>query len=448
MINSSWCKVLAAALCAPLWFAPGLAQEEAPAPAAAEPQEPPPSTAETPKDEPKPPPKRDEYIAKPGAPRKPLPDVFMTKPRTATEPRDKISQFNNIRTGQAAVDEAVVDAFAKYHVYRMTAQGMENDAVREILNVVLTAKDGRGNPSVDFLRAYKKALVKYVGEILDENGALLQVNALFLLTELQDGGTNVPDATPVFLKVVGDSDRLDGVVLMALKGLSRSKIRGLIRAEEEQQAVGLILKRLAAGEVQSVLLEEMLATLGTLRRPYQRTPEDALAATTAASSAVNPDLSPRARFEAGRALAQMDVAAVQQWNSKLQACIIARTLQEYLEYAEARRDEGADPNRLAEQARYEALLWLDALTKGAASGANQSDQDFQQFAREIAVEKILAPIVNRQLADVQALADWVQAHPIPENRRLAPRAPEVAFPKPPPPEEEEAASEAAAAERS
>jgi hypothetical protein len=444
MIDSSWCKVLAAALCAPLVFVSGFAQQAAP-------ETPAPSTAEPADEAPKPPPKRDDYIAKPGAPRKPLPDVFMTKPRTATEPRDKISTFNNIRTGQAAVDEAVVDAFAKYHVYRMTAQGMENDAVREILNIVLTAKDGRGNPSVDFLRSYKKALVKYVGEILDENGALLQINALFLLTELQDGGVNVPDATPIFLKVVGDPERLDGVVLMALKGLSRSKLRGLIRAEEEQQAVGLILKRLGAGEVQSVLLEEMLATLGTLRRPFQRTPEDALAATAAANSAVNPDLSPRARFEAGRALAQMDVAAVQQWNSKLQARIVARTLQEYLEYSEARRNEGVDLNRLAEQARYEALLWLDALTKGAASGANQADQDFQQFAREIAVEKILAPIVNRQLADVQSLVDWVQAHPIPENHRLAPRAPEVAFPKPPPPGEKEPAgpdSQSAAADRS
>lgn len=382
-----------------------------------------PTSAEKPKEE-RPVPKRDEYIQKPGASRKPLADVFTTKQMSSPEPRDQVVDFNNQARGKAPVDPALVDKFAKHHAYKLTTPGAENEATREIFNQVQNANDGKGNQTVDFQRIYKSAVVKHLAEILD-NSALVQINALFVMTELQDNGVNVPDAVPIFLKVLGDDKKIDGVVLMALEGVNRAKQKGLIKADEEQKAVELILARLKTPDLQSVLKEEMIKSLGLLRRPYQRIPDDALAATRIAEIAVDPNNSPKARLEAGRALAQMEVQNVPQWNSKLQAAIIAQTLKEYLDSPPL---EG-DANRVVERARYEALLWLDAINKGARSGGNQSDSDFQQLAKEIAANKILIPLINRQPHDAQSLEEWMAAHPMPKDHRLAPKAPEITFAK-------------------
>lgn len=408
------------------------------------------STIEAAAPEPKAPPKRAEFIANPGAPRKPLPGLFDSKVEVAQEPRSTERQFDEVRQGRTPLtdsDKKVIDDWAKFHAYELTKKG--NDAVVTILKTVATAKDASGRVSADFVKAYKSSVIKHLKKLLD-NSVYVQINALFTMSELQnrlpgdvqeDVEREVPDVTdavPVFVEVVLDDKRTDAAVLMALQGIMRAKQCRpiLISPTEEQKIVYRILDRIGdssiADDVQPVLYEKMLETLGVLGRVHAQTSEDVKVATFLGNVALDPNATPRVRFEAARALARLNSGDVPQWNSQLQAYILAAVLKENQQTLAAMDPDG----------QYQAFLWLDAILSGSATDPSGSTGAYPALA-QILKEKVLGPIINSRLNDgkgpeFELLDAWMTENPIPETHSFGPRGAEISLPSSEPAKEEAA----------
>lgn len=431
---------LAAVVAAGLPWTGVVAAQETPS----QPEPTPSSTAETTEPEPKPPPRRADFLATPGAPRKALPGLFDTKEEPAEFPRGKEKLFDEARQGQPLTPEhrKVIDDAAKAHAYALTSKSGGNEAVGVILRTVATAKDASGRVSTDFVKLYKSAVIKHLKHLLS-NSIYVQINALFAMSELQnrvagdalDEEREIPDVTdavPIFVEVVIDDNRADAVVLMALQGLMRAKRSGLIQPGEEQKVAYRVLDLLGnsskADDVQPVLKEKMIETLGVLQRPYAQNPEDVQVATLLATLALDPNSSKSERLEAGRALSRLNVRSVPQWNAKLQACIVAGVIkdnQARLEVADA-------------QAQYDAYLWLEAIPAPSAVA-------YPELA-QVLREKVLGPIVNPRMndgkgPDFSALDQWIADNPMPEDRKLGPRGAEIVFPEPASNEDAEAGSQ-------
>ena len=376
----------------------------------------PPSTADEPKTPPKAPPKRDEYTKRPGAARKPLENYRSTKQMAAQPPQGV--RLDDLLKGNNPKDQNV-DLIAKANAFGITKPG--NEADRTIINELNRLADGRGNANAEVVKAYKSALVKYLGQVLD-NSVLVQLNALNIASEIQNGSNDVSDAVALFLKVLDDDKRQDPVLFMALKGLVKAKDRGLIRANEEQQAVGIILKQLEKPDVQSLLKAKLIETLGVLERPYLDRPRDARVASVIGGAAIDPNNDIEVREAAGKALARMRLSEISGWNSALQAQLIARALRDSL--TEEPPPE-ANPTKASEAARIKAYHWAKAINKGSAETPNQGNEEFKTFAQTTALDQILVPILKKETPNLEALSEWIEKHPI-TDKKLAPNATEIA----------------------
>ena len=83
----------------------------------------------------------------------------------------------------------------------MTKPGNESD--RSIINEVARLIEGRGGVNSEVVKAYKSSLIKYLGQVLD-NSVLVQINALYVASEIQSGSNDISDAVAMFLKVLED----------------------------------------------------------------------------------------------------------------------------------------------------------------------------------------------------------------------------------------------------
>ena len=184
------------------------------APATADPS----AAADEQKAPPKAPPKRDEYTNRPGAPRKQIENYRATKQMSAQPPQgvrlDDLLRGNNPK-------DPNLDAIAKANVFGITKPG--NEADRSIINELSRLADGRGNANSDVVKAYKAALMKYLGQVLD-NSVLVQINALNIATEIQNGSNDVSDSVELFLKVLGDEKAQDPVLFMAMRDWRKRRI--------------------------------------------------------------------------------------------------------------------------------------------------------------------------------------------------------------------------------
>lgn len=375
------------------------------------------STAETEeaKAPPKEPPKRDDFLKQPGAPRKQLENYRSTKQQPAQPPTGV--RLEDLLRGNNPKD-ANIDAMAKANVFGITKPG--NEADRTILNELNRIADGRGGANPDSVKAYKSAIVKYLGQVLD-NSILVQINAMNIASEIQNGSNDVSDSVALFLKVLEDDKKQDPVLFMSLRGLIKARDRGLVRANEEQQAVGIILKQLEKPDVQGMLKAKLIETLGVLERPYLDRPRDAKVATLIAQAALDPNNDIEVRTAAGKALARMRLSEIKGWNSSLQAQIIARALRDALSQTPP---EEANPTKVAEATRLSAYHWAKAIKKAIAESPNQSNDDFRSFAQTTALDQILIPLLKRETPNVDALSEWIDQHPI-SQKKLAPDAAEI-----------------------
>jgi len=364
---------------------------------------------------PKAPPKRDDFLKQPGAPRKPLENYRTTKQQPAQPPAGV--KLEDLLRGNNPKD-VNIDVMAKANVFGITKPG--NEADRTILNELNRIADGRGNANPESVKAYKSALVKYLGQVLD-NSILVQVNALNLAAEIQNGSNDVSDSVALFLKVLEDDKKQDPVLFMALRGLVKARDRGLVRANEEQQAVGIIMKQLEKPDVQSMLKAKLIETLGTLERPYLERPRDAKVATLIAQAAIDPNNDIEVRTAAGKALARMRLSEIQGWNSALQAQIIARALRDAFSQTPP---EEVNQSKAQEAERLNAYHWAKAIKKASTESPNQSNDDFKSFAQTTALDQILFPILKRETPNIDALSEWIDQHPI-SDKKLAPNAPEI-----------------------
>jgi hypothetical protein len=270
------------------------------------------------------------------------------------------------------------------------------------------------------VKAYKSAIIKYVGQVLD-NSVLVQINAMNIASELQNGSNDVSDSVALFLKVLDDDKKQDPVLFMALRGLIKARDRGLVRANEEQQAVGIVLKQLEKPDVQGMLKAKLIETLGALERPYLERPRDAKVASFIAQAALDPNNDIEVRAAAGKALARMRLSETQGWNSALQAQVIARALRDALNETPP---EEANPTKVAEADRLNAYHWAKAIKKASTESPNQSNDEFKSFAQTTALDQVLIPMLKRETPNLDALSEWIDQHPI-SDKKLAPYAPEL-----------------------
>jgi hypothetical protein len=272
------------------------------------------------------------------------------------------------------------------------------------------------------VRKYKQAVYKYLNDLLD-NSLVVQVNALHVASAIQNGFGDVPDGVAFFLKVLKDPAREDGAKLMALVGLINAKERNIVRAADEGEASAAILQELQKKDLQSVLEAKLYETLGVLGRSYAQRPGDVQVASALASAAINPSKSVETRIEAGRALAKMSVAEVKEWNSKLQAQVIASALRDWVESTSELQGKGV------ESRRYAAYLWYKALAKGLEQGINQQSAEFKELADNIAIKGVLNPLMRGESAGAEEIEKWLEKNPVGESKRLAPLGAELAWPK-------------------
>lgn len=393
---------------------------------AAEAKDSPAAEGEAPSEAPPEPPRRNEFIQRPGAPREKLADLMSTKSAVVAEPQGV--RIDELLRGQKS-DDAALDGFAKAHASRLTKPGDESN--REILNII-DRYSGRNGADRDALQKYKAAVIKHLGGVMD-NSVLVQVNAMNVATEMQTGDADTTDGVELFLSTLRDDKKHDSVHFMALNGIIRAKEKGLVRANEETEAVGLILDHLAKKDVQAAYQAKLFETLGALERAYQKRPGDAQTAAVLAEAALDPNLSESVRGEAGMALARMRLAEVPDWNSLLQAQILAQALLTSLDLPVP---ELANSTKAADRQRFLAYRWAKALLKGLSEPPNQANADFKDFVQSVALEKVLYPAVATGSVDLAPIEEWIEKHPAGKDFRLAPRAKLITWPMPEKVEEE------------
>lgn len=369
---------------------------------------------------------RRELIARPGAPRERQLARLGGKALVAPAPTDNERRaFEDMRKREKRVEARVIDKVAKADVYELSRPEMRSALgaqTEKILKTISTAKSPGDNRVVeDFVRAYKRAVIKACIDLLD-NSAPARVNALVLLRSVHDGTADVPDAVPVFLQVLNDPKQIDACYLLALKGLVQARERYQVRVEQEREAVSTILTLAARKDVQELIIEQCAVTLGKLGWPYTgNVPERADVATVLANWAVDPANELRTRYEAAVALASLKTEGrLRVWNHELEGVIIARVLRELAAAYEAKEGGVADTT-------YQ--WWVYNLGLAYGSGRISHVPDLAKV-----FEPIVVAILGADKLEPAPLDAWLAAHEPPKDRRLAPRADNVVFPPPKPAE--------------
>lgn len=363
---------------------------------------------------------RNEHIVRPGAIRERIPDFREGKvlPVESLSSSDN-DRFEKMRQGKEAVDPRIIDRAAKYYAYRLTARNQADSLsklVFEVLSKINTARwSGQSQPNQEFIRPFKASLTRYLRDVLKEGSLVARINAMLLLTQLVDA-SGFRDPVAVFVEVLKDKKQQDAIVFLALKGLDRAEELRAVQVEEEREAVDEIFSRIESGDVQSVLYEKMVVTLGTLGRAFRSNqPSRGGVGTFLANIAVDPTAELRLRAMAGIALANLRTRESSiQWNYDLQGLVLARLVRDLVKERNSGR-VGEDRFR----------YWMTQLAETPALGRG-GDERLRQLA------DIVGELRDRagkgDALDLTKLEDWIAARQPPKNLKLAPAAEDVQWP--------------------
>lgn len=427
-----WCclRLAGGLLGAGLLLVPAMGYAQAPstAPAEAQPKELPPPVVEekaTKKkavEEPTRTLTRQEYLENPGIPRAPSPllDIKMPLAFKAPTAQEK-AQFESMRRGQINPDPKRIDAFAKFYVYQMTdPEGLSNlsNLRGEIVNDVKNARGGGGTVNEEFLRAFKTSLIKYASDTLNNN-LLVRINALLLINDLQDGTVDVTSAIPVYVKVLQDSEQPDAMHYLAIKGLDLVKKHKSIKVEEELKAAEAIMTLIRRNDVQDLVLEQAVQTLGNLQRVAETSiPDRVEVATALANFAVDPKNPVRLRIEAAVALGKLHGDVVRDWNYELQALVVAMGMRDLLS------PEGQALGGNLEMWYANEFGIAMQVIKQESEGKKPESMD--GFFAEM--DKAIVTLLDRSKPGPEGIQAWIDKQMPPKNLKLAPAASPVKMP--------------------
>lgn len=361
---------------------------------------------------------RQQFIAKPLAPRRPSPTFAITKVLPYDEPgNEDRSRFDRMRRGDDPPDPRLIERVAKARVYRMTRPELASSLARERENIVKELASGRSinKGQVDpFIKNYKAALLKFVPDLLDNN-MVVRVNALLLANALYDGTADV-NRVDICLKVLKDDKQEDAVILLALQGLSRAKAVNVIEVQQEREAVNSILQIAKRSELQELLLEQMVETLGDLRRPHSGDlPERAEIANFLANLALDSGLKVRIRLLAAIALGKLDIKNIGGWNYELDAVVIGKALRDFVD---ARNDFAGAQVKMW-------LLSLFDVLKTMRGNLRENDEAFSEFTE--AAAPIIVDVWKNQPPAMEGLVGWIGRHDPPKNLKFTPASVPVKF---------------------
>lgn len=366
-----------------------------------------------------------EAIRRPGAPRPGLPNFRDPNPLPFKEPsKETQQQFDDLKGGKVkpSPNDTVIDTVAKYYVFRLTDPKNEpSKLVDEAVRAVAGDRNVRAK-TADFIEQYRRAIAKYVAQVLD-NSVLVKVNALNLLQRLLDldeGGSvgDAADPVDVFLKVLEDPRQEDAVFYVALRGLDVAKDRGTLRVQKERPAVKLILDRTRASDVQPVLFDQMIDTLGKLGHAFEGAdPTRAEVGTFLAKVVADPDIDLRTRLRAAVALGSLRTGEVEGWNYELQGLLLAQMLVDLV-----RAGEDAKINPSSEVYKWLVFKLGTGLTN--IFRAASADPDIDELIK--VADPILAELVKKGAApNLEPLREWIEKHKVPKSAKLARGAAEI-----------------------
>lgn len=370
-----------------------------------------------------------EAIRRPGAPRPGLPNFRDPNPLPFKEPsKDILQQFDDLKGGKVkpSPNDTVIDAVAKYYVFRLTDPKNEpSKLVDEAVRAVAGDRNVRAK-TADFIQQYRRAIAKYAAQVLD-NSVLVKVNALNLLQRLLDldeggSGGDAADPVDVFLKTLEDPKQEDAVFYVALRGLDVAKERGTLRVQKERPAVKLILDRTRAGDVQPVLFDQMIDTLGKLGHAFEGAdPTRAEVGTFLAKVVADPDIDLKTRLRAGIALGSLRTGEVEGWNYELQGLLLAQLLVDLV-----RAGEDAKINPSSEFYKWLVFKLGTGLTNISLARAASEDPDIFELMK--VADPILGELVKKGAKpDLEPLKEWIEKHKVPKSAKLARGAAEIAL---------------------
>ena len=359
---------------------------------------------------------RDDHIKRPGAPRKRIEWFVGDKLDWPALSNAEVDRFDEMRTGRGQLDPALVDKVAKNLVYRLTdprdPYGISK-LVHEAIENIRTARDpGNNDPNLPFITAYKRSLVKYTPDVIEKGSPIARINALLLLDGTLEGAGEVADGVPVLLDVLADPKEADYDYVVAMKGLRKAKRSRLITVAQEARAAVALLSIANRDDTQTVLLEEIVTTLGTLRRAFTgHLPERVEVGTFLANLALDRKQSIRMRSGAAKALGDLDVADIRDWNYDLQIWVVSSAVFDVIEGFK----DGKAPQDFY-------IPWMFGFGKMFKDmRGKHDDAAFRQFL-ETVISPIFGDIADKKDPDLAPLGEWLGANRPDADAKLTPRA--------------------------
>jgi hypothetical protein len=376
------------------------------------------------KDEaPKRPVSRRDHILRPGAPREALPSFRDPNPLEFKQPSDAtMAKFGDYQSARAqpAANDPVIDEVAKFYVYRLTDANPRFEPAKGVDEAVraLPQEASKRAKATEFINQYVRALSKYARDVLD-NSMLVRVNALVMLNRLNEGSANrFVEPVDVYIAAMEMPEQEDAVFFVALRGMDLAKANGTLGVRQERQAVELILNHAESKDVQPVLLDQMIDTLGRLERAFKGDrPDRAEVGTFLAGVIADPERELGTRLRAAMALGNLKTSEVPSWNHELQGLLLARSLAELITAA----DRG-EINRTSTTYQWLVFRLGAGITKVYSFA--QSDPDIADLMR--IADPILKQAVSKNgQVNLEPLEAWIEKHSTPKSLKLAPGAAEV-----------------------
>ncbi|QDU64046.1 hypothetical protein Pan216_49340 [Planctomycetes bacterium Pan216] len=346
--------------------------------------------------------------------------------RSAAKPTGReYDTFDDMRQRKIAADPALIDKVAKYHVYKLTDPNELADLTR---HADLIMRDVRGASvagnskqlSVEFLKAYKASLFKYLKDLTDNN-FVVRINALVLIERLYDPkSVNIHDGVPILLEVLGDKKQEEAVRYLALSGLDAAKEVGQARVVDERKAVNAILDMASEPDVQEVTLEQLVTTLGNLERPHRGDiAERAEVGKFLADTALDTNMPARVRVAAGISLGKLQTSGIRGWNFRLQSVVMGKALQALIDAHTAVFIND-------EKYRHLALrlgLAIGAMKREMADNTSVSEEEKKDVTEFTQIAfAVITQIIDRADVNIDPLQEWLKKNDNPQQKRLAPRA--------------------------
>lgn len=367
----------------------------------------------------------DEWIERPGAPRPAIPAFRQPTPLAAKAPTAaEMEQFDQMKTGKIEAAEPVIDVVAKYFVHGLADAVPKKELssqVDDIIRNIPTERNTRAK-SANFVRIYRKKISRYAKDLLD-NSVEVKANALTLLQRLSDGTEDVSDPVDVYLAILEDPNQDDASRYMALRSIELAKERGIVGIEQERRTVSAVLKLVGERPIQSVLMEKIIDTFGSLGRPFRVNPEFSEVGTFLANVVLDPEQDLRIRHRAAVALGNLKAREVSSWNYELQSLVFAMMLRDLILAEQDGKVQGAE----------DTYRWMIFRMGLAMDNINRQAGDNPDVK---ALYKIVDPILSQVVQkggvrpDLEPLEKWIEDHKQPKSNKIAVRAAEISLSRP------------------